>query len=375
VRERYAHVLVPDDVVSADSRSAVLMVARELVRAHRARGRDAVLVASASAVRADAADESVLPVLRGNARHGLPARAWNVFEGRLLGRRPTFARAYRGLESLPTDVVLVHNRPEGLRTAPSGAFRVLYLHNDALRHYSSRELRVLTGHLDLVVCVSRSLADRLPAALDAPHAVVLNGVDTDVFHPADRPPGEDLPTVLFCGRVVDDKGVHLLVDAAARLRHLPFRLRIVGSGGTLDRLSPYERRLRVAVAEHGLQDRVTFERSLPRSAIAEAMRRSDILAVPSTWPDPCPLVMLEGLASGLAVVAARTGGIPELGADACRYHEPGDGDGLAQQLELLVADAGTRHVLARIARRRALQLNWAAAEDLLVAAVSGQAAR
>jgi glycosyltransferase involved in cell wall biosynthesis len=377
--ERYAHVLVPDDVVSANSRSAVLMVARELVRAHRARGRDAALVASASAVADDAAEESVLPVLQGNARHGLRARARNVLEGRLLGRRPTFTRAYRGLESLPgIDVVLLHNRPEGLRAAPSGACRVLYLHNDTLRHYTTRELRGLGPHLDLVVCVSRSLADRLPDALHAPRAVVLNGVDTDVFRP-DRGTQEagrrgDVPTVLFCGRVIEDKGVHLLIEAAARLRHLPFRVRVVGSGSTGERLSPYERRLRRAVADRGLADRVEFERRLPRSAVAESMRRSDVLAVPSTWPDPCPLVMLEGLASGLAVVAARTGGIPELGADACSYHEPDDVDGLAQQLELLIGDAGARGALAESARRRALQLDWAAAEENLVRAVTEQAA-
>jgi glycosyltransferase involved in cell wall biosynthesis len=374
VSERYAHVLVPDDVVSADSRSAVLMVARELVRAHRAHGRDAALVATASAVEGSIADESVLPVLRGNARHGAPARARNVLEGLLLGRRPSFTRAYRGLESLPdVDVVLLHNRPEGLRATPPGAYRVLYLHNDALRRYSTRELRGLRPHLDLVVCVSRSLADRVPDALDVPRAVVLNGVDTDTFHPAD-PVEDGVPTVLFCGRVIQDKGVHLLIEAAARLRHLPFRLRVVGSGGTGERLSPYERRLRRAVAEHGLDDRVEFERSLPRSAIAETMRGSDVLAVPSTWPDPCPLVVLEGLASGLAMVAARAGGIPELGGDACRYHDAHDVDGLAQQLELLLADTDTRHALGRSARRRALQLTWADTEEQLVRSVTEQAA-
>ena len=372
--ERYAHVLVPDDVVSADSRSAVLMVARELVRAHRAHGRDAALVATASAVEGSIADESVLPVLRGNARHGAPARARNVLEGLLLGRRPTFTRAYRGLESLPdVDVVLLHNRPEGLRATPpvpTGCSTSTTTHSAATRRASCRGLR---PHLDLVVCVSRSLADRVPDALDVPRAVVLNGVDTDMFHPAD-PVEDGVPTVLFCGRVIQDKGVHLLIEAAARLRHLPFRLRVVGSGGTGERLSPYERRLRRAVAEHGLDDRVEFERSLPRSAIAETMRGSDVLAVPSTWPDPCPLVVLEGLASGLAMVAARAGGIPELGGDACRYHDAHDVDGLAQQLELLLADTDTRQALGRSARRRALQLTWADTEEQLVRSVTERAA-
>lgn len=374
--ERYAHVIVPDDVVSRDTRSAVLMVARELVRARRARGRDAVMVASASAVGPEGVDGSVLPALRGNAQHGPVARARNVLEGRLLGYRPTFTRAYRGLESLTdVDVVLLHNRPEGLRATPPGAFRVLYLHNDALRRYSARELRGLTPHLDLVVCVSRSLADRVPDALEVPRTVVLNGVDTDVFRPAADPPRDGVPTVLFCGRVIEDKGVHLLIEAAARLRHLPFRLRVLGSGGPADRLTPYERRVRRAVGEHGLADRVEFERSLPRSAVTETMRASDILAVPSTWPDPCPLVVFEGLASGLAVVAARAGGIPEIGDQTCRYHEPGDVEGLVDQLEALLRDGDLRRSLGQAARRRALQLDWAAAEERLAGSIAMQASR
>jgi glycosyltransferase involved in cell wall biosynthesis len=288
----------------------------------------------------------------------------------VLGYRRTFARAYQGLEALTDlDVVLLHNRPEGLRAAPPDAFRVLYLHNDALRRYSARELAGLTPHLDLVVCVSRALADRLPDALAVPRTVVLNGVDTETFRPADEP-GDGPPTVLFCGRVIEDKGVHLLVEAAARLRELPFRVRVLGSGGSPSRLSAYERRLRRLVAEHGLEERISFERSLPRAAVPEAMRRSDVLVVPSTWPDPCPLVMFEGLASGLAVVAARAGGIPEIGNDACRYHEPGDVDGLVDQLEPLLRDADLRRSLGQAARRRALQLTWAAAEERLAEAVT-----
>jgi glycosyltransferase involved in cell wall biosynthesis len=372
--ERYAHVLVPGDVVSADSRSAVLMVVRELVRAHHAHGREGAIVASAAAVDGDRRDE-VLPLLRPNAGHSLPARAWTVLEGRLLGHRPSYARAYRGLSALTGyDVVLVHNRPEGIAAVPPDALRVLYLHNDALRLHSRRELAHLSARTDLVVCVSQALADQLPDELRTPRAVVLNGVDTEVFHPLDRSPEEGPPTVLYCGRIIETKGVHLLVEAAARLRHLPFRVRVLGAGDTGARLSRYERRLREDVARFGLEDRITFERSLPRAEIPVAMRRSDVLAVPSAWPDPCPLTLLEGMSSGLAVVAARTGGIPEVGGAACRYHEVGDVDALAHQLEAVLSDADLRADLGRAARARAGELTWATAEQTLAAAVAARAA-
>lgn len=106
-----------------------------------------------------------------------------------------------------------------------------------------------------------------------------------------------------------------------------------------------------------MADRVQFERAVPRSAIRGILASSEILAVPSVWPDPCPLVVLEALASGLPILAARSGGIPELGQNACLYHQPGDIDGLARQLELLLTDSRLRDDMAGRARRRAEELS------------------
>lgn len=347
------------------------MVARELVRARRARGMDADLVTSVAAVTPDTA-EPVLPVMRGKLSDSTATRVLGVLQGRLLGRRPSLVRAYEGLQTLTgTDVVLVHNRPDGLRASPAGAFRVLYLHNAALRHYSARELRRINPHIDLIVCVSNALADQVPSALVAPRAVVLNGVDAALFRPDGHAPGENL-TVMYCGRVVPEKGVHVLIGAASRLRHLPFRVRVVGAGVSARGLSGYERRLRDMTVKAGMTDRITFERDLPRASIPQVMRSADVLSVPSVWPDPCPLVVLEGLASGLAVVAARTGGIPELGGSAVRYHEPGAADDLATQLEALLQDRSLLRRCGSAARRRALELSWETAETTLAESVTSR---
>jgi glycosyltransferase involved in cell wall biosynthesis len=346
------------------------MVARNLVEAHLARGADAHLVASVSAAGDNSGATPVLPIMRGSASNALTARFLGVVEGRLIGRRPSLARAYTGLESLTgQDVVIVHGRPEGVRSAPRDAVRVLYLHNDAARFYSKRELRTLSNHIDLVISVSQSLAEQMPRELRAPHAVVLNGVDLNRFAPVARAEAPRVPTVLYVGRVIPQKGVHTLIEAAIQLRHLPFRLQIVGAGSGNERLSSYERRLRRMAEGNNLGDRINFQRALPRSVIPHVMAHSDILTVPSIWPDPCPLVVLEGLASGVPLLASRTGGIPELGADACRYHQPGDVDDLALQLEHLLATPDLRTEMSLSARHRALQLSWAAAESRLVSAI------
>jgi glycosyltransferase involved in cell wall biosynthesis len=351
------------------------MVARHLVQAHVARGLDAHLVTSVDAWEPGDQVAPVLPVMRSSLSGSVRARVIGVAQGAILGHRPEVGRAYEGLQSVDHDVVVVHNIPEGIRAAPTGAFRVLYLHNDVLRFYSRRELRSLSAHVDLVVTVSAFLGERVPDALQAPRAVVLNGVDLGQFTPSTQQEGTEAPTVLFLGRVIGKKGVHILLAAASKLRHLPFTLRIVGSGSTGHRLSAYERNLRRRAHIYRLGDRVRFERSVPRSAIPALLTHSDILAVPSTWPDPCPLVMLEGLASGLPILGSRSGGIAELGANACLYHRPGAVDELAQQLEELLTKPTLRRSLGAAARARGEQLGWPVAERRLVEVTKGGGVR
>src|SRR5438309_10851280 len=63
--------------------------------------------------------------------------------------------------------------------------------------------------------------------------VVHCGVDTAVFHPANRPTAIERPTVLFVGAIVENKGAKVLVEAALRLRrkYPDIRLQMIGKGG------------------------------------------------------------------------------------------------------------------------------------------------
>jgi len=63
-----------------------------------------------------------------------------------------------------------------------------------------------------------------------------------------------------------------------------------------------------------------------------------VVVVPSRWPDPCPLTVLEGMAAGAAVVGSEIGGIPEMLRGAGTLVPPGDPQTLAEVLEALAAD-------------------------------------
>ncbi|WP_283133088.1 glycosyltransferase family 4 protein [Rhizohabitans arisaemae] len=248
----------------------------------------------------------------------------------------------------------------------------LYLHNDLFRTFGRRERARVIERCALVVCVSTFVADRLTRGIRVPDGKVLvlpNGADPGQFFPGERS-HDGPPVILFVGRTVRDKGAHLLVRACRRLvaDGYDLRLRIVGSAGLSGEggLSGYERRLRRSAAP--LADRVEFVPFADRLAIGAAYRSADVFCAPSTCQDACPLVLSEALASGLACVVSRRGGMPEQAGDGVarlfRPRRPGD---LRRALEPLVRDAGTRARYRRQAAARGAELSWSSRYDLLCA--------
>lgn len=223
---------------------------------------------------------------------------------------------------------------------------VLYFHNRLLRSYHAWEADRVLGDTAALIFVSSWLAaqeaERLPKRLRDRMHVVRNGVDVEAFQrsgPLER--GEFL-TVMFLGRMIPEKGADVLVEAIARLRRADIRLVLVGSAG-FDASAPpddYERRVRRAA--RALPGPVEILPFVPRPEVARLLQRADVTVVPSRWPDPCPLTVLEGMAAGAAVVASRTGGIPEEMGDSGLLVAPDDPDELAQVLAALADDESYR---------------------------------
>ena len=199
--------------------------------------------------------------------------------------------------------------------------------------------------------------------------VVHNGVDAERFQPGEARSATD-PSILFVGSMQEIKGPHVLMDAlrTLRARGVPFSATFLGSSTHAEDLplSPYEEALRQD--QDALGRSVTFRPFVPNAEVPSIYRQHDILVVPSQFDDPCPLVLFEGMASGLATVATRRGGIPEIGAQSIEYFD--DTPGLAAALEVLVTDRAHRQRQATRARERALELSWERAFDKLRAVVA-----
>ncbi len=245
----------------------------------------------------------------------------------------------------------------------------LYVHNSLSRGYSRRELRRFLSLTDAVICVSRSTRDLIAARIGDHQVseklkVVYNGVDSDRFHPDDVRSGA-VPSILFVGMMREIKGPHVLMAALKTLRHrgIPFAATFLGSTTHAEglALSPFEESLRQD--QVALGDSIEFRPFVPNTEVPSIYRSHDILVVPSQFDDPCPLVLFEGMASGLAAVTSRRGGIPEIGAESVEYFD--DVEDLANTLEALITDPDRLRAQSIRARQRALQLSWASSFETL----------
>ncbi|HLI02155.1 MAG TPA: glycosyltransferase family 1 protein [Acidimicrobiales bacterium] len=182
------------------------------------------------------------------------------------------------------------------------------------------------------------------------------GVDLDRYRPgaepADRP-----PTVLYVGRLAEEKGIEALAELTAPDRHLPARLAglrlvVVGDGPA-----------REAVAEALGPHHAELTGRLVGEPLADAYRHADVFVFPSRT-DTLGLVMLEALASGLPVVAAESPASREVlgGCPVARLFRP-DHEG---ELTAAVADIVGRSPDHAAARAWVEGYGWAATTAELV---------
>lgn len=205
---------------------------------------------------------------------------------------------------------------------------------------------------------------------------IYNGVDLEQFHPLQEAGAAEPPAISFVGRTGVEKAPDLLLRAALTLseRTKDFRLLLIGSNHW-DRfeLDDYQRELQGLAAKLEARGVAVLRLGhVGRAALPDMLRRAQIHAVTSRWDEPFGLTTVEGMASGLAVVASDTGGTPEVVGDAGALFERDSADGLAACLEPLVADRALRAERGRRARARAAEFpwerTWATLTDLLGAA-------
>ena len=273
---------------------------------------------------------------------------------------------WRAIRRYRPDVLHVHwIIPQGLAALLTGR-RVpwvvttlggdVYALNDPI---SSRLKRAVLRRSRAVTTMNEDMRARL-VALGAPADatyVLPMGADVDAIRAAaagaTRVPGR----VLFVGRLVEKKGVAVLLDAATLLRDQPgWSMEIVGDGP-----------LRADLESRAAGLPVAFAGALGRSQLAAAYASADVVVFPSVPAasgdqDGLPVALLEAMAVGATIVASRMPGIDAAITDGESgvLVPPGDPRALADALRRLLDDAGLRERLGKAAAARSDEFSVAA---------------
>jgi glycogen(starch) synthase len=167
-----------------------------------------------------------------------------------------------------------------------------------------------------VICCSDYMIGHVKYAFGLPSdklVMVPNGVNINCYKDLDADlkdfrgkfalPEEKI--VLFVGRLVYEKGVHILINAVPKiLSKVNAKFIIVGSGYMKEQLLNIVRSM-------GLEHKVLFEGFLDESTLLKLQKCADVSVVPSLF-EPFGIVALEAMAAHSPVVASDTGGLSEI---------------------------------------------------------------
>jgi glycosyltransferase involved in cell wall biosynthesis len=217
--------------------------------------------------------------------------------------------------------------------------------------------RATLPRLDFAIAASQSAADQL-VRQGFPRErirVVYAGFDPTNFSRRDASAvraelgAQDAFVVGFAGRVVQEKGVDLLVRALARLPGR-FLLAIVGTGNA-------EPELRALAAELGVAERVRWLGRVAYTQMPTYLSAFDVLALPSrsipVWQEQFGRALVEAMFCETPLLGSSSGAIPEIIGDAGLVFPEGDVEALARRINELDADRELARQLGGNGLRRA----------------------
>jgi glycogen(starch) synthase len=201
----------------------------------------------------------------------------------------------------------------------------------------------LTPRLAHTLCASGVPAERV--------RVVPSGVVPELFAVAAPDPYPQLPRprVLFVGRLQHQKGVGVLLEAAARTSSRAHVV-LVGDG-------PARRQLHRAARKLGLAERVHVTGFVPHRAVPAAMRHADVLVLPSLYEE-LGSTLLEAMQAGVPIVASRTGGIPDAVGEAAVLVPPRSVEALARAIDEVLMNSALAERLVAAGRERVRRFDW-----------------
>jgi len=229
------------------------------------------------------------------------------------------------------------------------------------RLFSRSLSKLVLKKADAVIALTEDMKREIQTILNREVFVIPNGIDFERFHNLSRDEMRyelqaraDERLVVFVGRFRPEKGVRYLIKAmeiiSRKSRYI--RLILVGEG-------PEEEDLKRLVEQLNLRDCINFLGQVPNEKVPQYMAASDVFVLPSL-AEGFPNVILEAMASGLAIVASKVSGLPEIVEDGGNGFlvESMNPEQIAEKVLLLLGDDELRERISKSNREKAKGYSW-----------------
>jgi phosphatidylinositol alpha-mannosyltransferase len=207
------------------------------------------------------------------------------------------------------------------------------------------------------VAVSKDAEELVHRYIGGEYEILYNGVELEAYRSSPEHPTTG-PTIFFCGRHEERKGLDVLLAAMQRL---PDDVRLwIGSTG------PDTARLR---AEHANDSRIEWLGRITDADKIARLRSATVFCAPSLHGESFGVVLIEAMAAGTAIVASGLDGYRNVATDDVDavLVEPGDVEQLATSLKRVLFDEGLRERLTTAGVVRASDFSMRALAEVYAA--------
>jgi len=225
--------------------------------------------------------------------------------------------------------------------------------------YESWKLIVCSNHMEGEVKglfgIPQDKVEKIPNGVYVKQFAEIHSQNIEFSKTVQNIVNENEKMIFFVGRLVREKGVHVLIDSIPLIiREVPdIKLVIAGSG-------PMEGQLNHQIIRMGLEKNVKLTGYVDDDLLKQFYRRADVAIFPSLY-EPFGIVALEAMASATPVIVSDTGGLSEIvkhGENGLKF-TPGNPNSLANQVKVILRDEKFAQKLAGTASENVIsKYDW-----------------
>ena len=214
-------------------------------------------------------------------------------------------------------LIEIHNRPYLINQISKGRkFQIsLFFHNDPQEMKGSKSIKERENILEkcaAVFCVSEFIKKKFLQGISKNSQkvhVLYNGVERKLKRFPDKK-----KEILFVGRLVHEKGVHLYVDAikAIAVKYPDWSFSLIGSFRLGENTNKNFYSQQIIKKMKAIGSQAQFYGFKDQEFVEEKMKSASIVVIPSIWEEPFGLVAAEAMSNGACIIASKVGGIVEI---------------------------------------------------------------